>query len=66
MKTLARIMKKPYFHPPLPAFLLKMLFGEMSDMILKGSRISPEKIINAGFKFSYDNLDDALADLLKT
>ena len=65
MKTLARIMKKPYFHPPLPAFLLKMFFGEMSDMILKGSRISPEKILNSGFKFFYDNIDDALADSLK-
>jgi uncharacterized protein (TIGR01777 family) len=65
MQTLARIMGKPFFHPPLPAFILKMAFGKMADMILKGSRISPEKIINTGFRFTYNNMNDAFVEILK-
>jgi len=63
LKTLAAVMGKPFFHPPLPAFLLKLYFGEMSAMILAGSRIDPGKIIKTGFKYAFDNLYDALNDI---
>jgi NAD dependent epimerase/dehydratase family enzyme len=63
MKTLAMVKGKRFFHPPLPAVLLKLFFGEMSQMILTGSRISPEKIIQAGYSFLFDNPHNALNDL---
>jgi hypothetical protein len=63
LKTLAAVMGKPFFHPPLPAFLLKLYFGEMSAMILAGSKVDPGKIIKTGFNFAFENLYDALNDI---
>jgi len=63
-KTLARVLKKPYWFPNLPAFLLKLIFGNMSEILLKGSRVSSEKITSAGYQFNFTNLESALSDLL--
>jgi len=64
MRTLAQKMHKPFFHPPVPEFVLKTYLGKMSDIILKGSRVSSEKIINSGYKFVHPTLDDALSATL--
>jgi uncharacterized protein (TIGR01777 family) len=60
---IAQILNKPYWFPNIPAATMKMLFGEMAVMLLKGSRISSDKIRNAGFTFQYPDLDSALQDL---
>lgn len=44
---------KKSFLPNAPAFIIKLLFGEMSVMLLKGSRVSSQKLVEAGFKFDY-------------
>jgi NAD dependent epimerase/dehydratase family enzyme len=41
-----------------------VLLGEMADLILKGNKVSSEKIEQTGFKFQYDKVEKALADLL--
>jgi len=64
MITLARVIKKPVFPLPVPALSLRLVLGEMSDIILKGSRISSEKILNNGYIFQYPNLNDALQNLI--
>ncbi|MCU0460453.1 MAG: TIGR01777 family oxidoreductase [Bacteroidales bacterium] len=66
VKKLAKVMGKPVFPVAVPGPLLRGALGEMSDVVLKGSRISSEKIINAGYSFSFGNLNDALANLLKS
>lgn len=63
-KTLARVLKKPFWFPNIPAIAVKLLFGKMSSMLLKGSRISSDKIKEAGYKFQYPELESALTDLL--
>mgnify|MGYP001142539241 CR=1 FL=1 len=63
-RTLARVLKRPLLLSPVPAFLLKAVLGEMSVMLLEGSRVSPEKIISAGFDFRFPMLEGALFDLL--
>ncbi len=63
-KTLARVLKKPLWFPKVPALLLKFIFGKMSEIILKGSSVSPEKIIKAGYQFEFSNLEETLVDLL--
>jgi len=63
-RALASILKKPFWFPAIPAFMLKMIFGEMAEMLLRGSRVSSEKIIKAGYKFKFANLQAALTDLL--
>jgi uncharacterized protein (TIGR01777 family) len=65
MKTLGTIMNKPVFLPHIPSFVLSALLGERSEVVLKGSRISSDKISGNGFLFAFDNLNDALEDLLK-
>ncbi|MBK9212297.1 MAG: TIGR01777 family protein [Saprospiraceae bacterium] len=64
IKTITQVMKKPFWNIGVPAFLLKIIFGEMSQIILNGSRISSEKIVQTGFKFRYTNLKSALINLL--
>ena len=54
---LASLNKKSIL-PNIPAFLVKLMTGDMSDMMLYGSRVSNQKIIDAGFKFDYPKLDN--------
>jgi len=62
---LAKTLKKPFFLPNIPAFLLKLALGEMSIILLQGSRVSADKLIELGFTFKFPNLRSALKDLLK-
>lgn len=62
IKTLAKVMGKPVFPVAVPGFILRVVLGEMSDVVLKGSRVSSDKIENAGYVFSFGNLHDALKD----
>jgi uncharacterized protein (TIGR01777 family) len=50
--------------PNIPAFLLKIIFGEMASILLYGSRVSADKISKTGFEFYYPNIDLALKSLL--
>jgi uncharacterized protein (TIGR01777 family) len=59
-KHLAKNLSKPFFLPNVPAFLLKLLFGEMANVLLEGSRVSNQKLIYEGFEFKYSTLSDAL------
>lgn len=65
VKTLASLMKKPFLPLGVPSFLIRLIFGEMSDVILKGSRVSSDKIISTGFDFKFKNLKEALEDLIR-
>tara|TARA_B100000131_G_scaffold276666_1_gene279991 strand:+ start:641 stop:1534 length:894 start_codon:yes stop_codon:yes gene_type:complete len=47
-----------------PSFLITLLLGEMSTMVLKSSNIKPDVILKSDYKFEFENLDDALNDLL--
>ena len=63
-KTIADHLGKTIWLPNIPKFVIKTALGEMSVLALEGSRISADKIINEGFKFAYERLDSALADVL--
>jgi uncharacterized protein (TIGR01777 family) len=63
-REIARVLKRPLWLPPIPGFVLKMVLGEMADLVLKGSKVSSAKIQQAGFTFRHDNLGEALNDLL--
>ncbi len=65
MKILSEKMKRPFFLPNIPAFIIKLIFGEFADSLLHGSRISSEKIIHAGYKFKYENIEIAMKNLLE-
>lgn len=63
-KAIARALKKPLWLPPVPNFVLKLMLGEMADLVLKGSKVTGEKIAQAGFTYHYPDLDGALINLL--
>lgn len=46
--------------PNTPSFMFKLALGEMSSMVLEGSRVSNQKIKESGFTFLYDNLEKSL------
>lgn len=66
VEAIAWKMGKPLFMPNVPRFLLKIILGEMSQLVLEGSRISSKKILGSAYTFSYPILDKALSDLLST
>lgn len=65
MQRLAKAMHRPFFMPRVPEFIMRLVMGEASDMVLGGSRISSEKIEKEGFQFKYGNADEAIDATLK-
>ena len=63
-KKVAKTLKKPFWLPKIPPLMIKLLFGEMSAMLLNGSRVSPEKMESTGFRFSFARIDAALNNLI--
>ena len=63
-KKLAKIFGYSIWLPNVPAFVLKLVMGEMAAIVLTGRRISSAKIEKTGFKFKYKNLETALRDCL--
>lgn len=65
MNTLSRVLKKPKLLPFIPGFIIRMMMGEAAEMVLGGSRISSKKIQEKGFKFLYDNAEDAIRNCVE-
>lgn len=49
---------------PIPRFMLKLIFGEMSCVLLDSQRVTPKRALESGFSFSYPEILPALASLL--
>ncbi len=63
---LAKTLKRPSILV-LPNFIVKMMFGEMAEfLLLKGQKVIPEKLLNAGYSFKFDKLANALKDILQS
>jgi uncharacterized protein (TIGR01777 family) len=63
-RALASAVHRPAIFP-VPVIGLKVMFGEMSEMLLSSQRVAPKGAAEAGFRFRYPQLTPALADLLK-
>ena len=64
MHLTAEVLNKPFWFPPVPGLLLKILLGERSSIVLDGNRVSCEKVMKEGFNFKFPDLVNALKDLL--
>ena len=60
--TLADVLNRPSW-ARVPPFVLALMVGEMSDMLLAGQRAVPEAALKLGYKFKYPNLRQALESL---
>ncbi|HVN78983.1 MAG TPA: TIGR01777 family oxidoreductase [Terriglobia bacterium] len=64
-KALGRAISRPTF-APLPAFAARLALGEMADeLLLKGARVRPSKLLENGYSFLYPHLEGALRHLLR-
>lgn len=59
-KALLKSFGNKSFLPNAPAFVIRLLFGEMAVMLLEGSKVSNEKLKNTGFYFEFDTLEKSL------
>ncbi len=58
-RTLGKVLGRPSW-APVPSFMLRLLTGEMADVIITGQRVLPEKAKKLGYTFKYPDLFDAL------
>ncbi len=65
IKKSADYLQRPLFLPNIPEFIIQMIMGEMSQLVLTGSKVLPEKILKEGFIFKYSKIEEALQNLLK-
>lgn len=62
--ALGKVLNRPTFIP-VPGFGVKLLFGEMGErLLLEGVKVHPERLLDAGFKFDYPELEAALRKVL--
>lgn len=61
---LAKTLGKPFYLPNVPAIMMKFMLGEMAVMLLEGSMVGSEKLMNTGFRFKYASVSEALNSLV--
>ena len=63
-KTLGRVLRRPTIFP-LPAFMARLVFGEMADgLLLSSTHVAPNRLEETGFSFGYPDLEGALRHVL--
>ncbi len=62
-RVLGRVLRRPSLLPT-PAFALRLLFGEMSTLLLDGQRAIPSRLLEEGYGFRFPKAEEALRDLV--
>lgn len=63
-KLIAAQLDSPLWLPPILGFVLKLILGEMSILVLDGQLVSSKKIQELGYMFKFYNVESAIQDLL--
>jgi uncharacterized protein (TIGR01777 family) len=63
-ESLAKALGKPLLLPAVPSFVLRLMLGEFGDILLKGQRVYPERLIEEGFDFRFADIGEALKDIV--
>lgn len=61
---MGKVLNRPTIFP-LPAFVLKLIFGEGSCVMLDSKEVYPSKLTQHGFVFEYENFEDALREICR-
>lgn len=64
-KAIAKTLGKPLFLPNIPKFVMKLILGEMHQILFSSQHVSCRKLLDENFQFKFASLDKALYDLLK-
>jgi uncharacterized protein len=62
-QTLGKVMNRPAFFR-VPEFMLKIILGEASQMVLDSIRAKPKMLQITGFEFEFEDPEEALADVV--
>jgi uncharacterized protein (TIGR01777 family) len=62
--SIAKVLKKPLFMPNVPKFAMKLIQGEMHELLFENRNLSANKIKDKGFEFKYKSIDEALINIL--
>jgi len=62
-RTLAKRMRRPCWFA-VPGFMLRLLYGQMADVLLKGQKQMPRRLQRSSFRFLYSPADAALKDIV--
>jgi uncharacterized protein (TIGR01777 family) len=62
-KVLGRVLHRPAFLPT-PRFALRLMLGEVAQLVTTGQRVLPRRALQLGYSFRFPSLDAALADIL--
>ena len=62
-RTIGKVLGRPHWFLA-PGFMFRLILGEMSEVILKGQRVLPKRMLEYGYIFSYSTLDRALKHIL--
>lgn len=62
--SIAKVLKKPIFMPNIPKFVMKLVLGEMHELLFENRNLSVKKIEEKGFEFKYITIDKALNNIL--
>lgn len=61
-RNLSKVLHRPYWFPT-PAFLLRILLGEMSILVLEGRFSQPKRLVESGYRFQFPGPYEAFVDL---
>lgn len=64
MRAVAKALNRPFFLPNVPGFALRLALGELSVILLEGSRASGERLASSGQMLRYNALAPALEQTL--
>ncbi len=64
-RVLAGILGRPIVFPAVPGFILRTVLGEFANVVIKGQRVIPKRLMEAGFSFRFPTLQQALEDLIE-
>jgi uncharacterized protein (TIGR01777 family) len=62
--TIAKVLKKPLFMPNIPKLVMKLMLGEMHELLFENRNLSAKNIEDKGFEFKYKTIDKALINIL--
>jgi len=63
LRMVASVLHRPFWLP-LPAFILQLVLGKMSTLLLEGAYPLPKRLLDLGFHFRFEDAEAALRDLL--
>ncbi|MFM7858033.1 MAG: TIGR01777 family oxidoreductase [Flammeovirgaceae bacterium] len=64
-EAIAQVFQKRLWLPSVPSFVLRLVVGEMAQIVVNGCKVSSHKILSTGFTFKFPIIEEALMDLFE-